>query len=376
MKTICSIVLIALATSSYGQFDSLSFDGIERTYLVHIPASYDDSKPTPLVIGMHGGFGNATQFERQSGLSDKADQENFIVVYPEGITSPTGVTTWNAGVCCGYASATQVDDVGFINALIDKLESELNIDPNRIYATGMSNGGFMSYRLACELSDRIAAIAPIAASMTMDVCNPVRPVPIFHIHSYLDSNIPVNGGIGDGISIHYSPPLDSIFNEWSLRNNCRITNDTVEVSEKLTAILWESCDCRVDMVLIITEDGGHSWAGGVGTPLGDPPSNNISATDEMWTFFKNHDLKCKTAVTENSISSKIDVFPNPSNNSFNILGLNSKTSYTLSVFDKLGRLIIKKENSSYVDLAQEPAGIYFLLVETAKERKHSVLVKQ
>jgi len=173
------------------QFQSLTWDRTDRTYLVHLPAGYDGTVELPLVIAMHGGTGNAVNIENQSQLSVKANQENFIVVYPEGVSRPvTNIRTWNAGWCCGFASSSEADDVGFINALLDTLIKNYSVDNNRIYATGMSNGGFMSYRLACELSYRIAAIAPVAATMSMTSCNPDRPVPVMDIHSFLDEAVP------------------------------------------------------------------------------------------------------------------------------------------------------------------------------------------
>ena len=132
------------------QYDSIYFDGMYRTYQLHLPSDYDGSQNTSLIIAMHGGFGSGTQLEIQSQLSVKADEENFIVVYPEGVESLLNIRTWNAGGCCGYAMNNNIDDVGFINALMDTLISNYSIDTLRIYATGMSNGAFMSYRLACE----------------------------------------------------------------------------------------------------------------------------------------------------------------------------------------------------------------------------------
>ena len=151
MKLIYSILIIFFSTGINAQFDSLIWDSIERTYLVHLPSGFNGSENLPLVIAMHGGFGSADNLQNQSQLGEKADEEHFIVVYPEGVQGGVfDIRTWNAGWCCGHASTTDVDDVGFINALLDKLIDDFPIDTDRIYATGMSNGGFMSYRLACE----------------------------------------------------------------------------------------------------------------------------------------------------------------------------------------------------------------------------------
>ena len=139
---------------------TLEFGGRTRNYLVHPPKGYDGKSSLPLVLVLHGAIQGATNVERMSGMSAKADKENFLAVYPNGTSGSGLAPTWNAGACCGYAQMNKVDDVGFLRALIDRLEHDYPIDPKRVFATGISNGGMMSYRLACEMADRIAAVAP------------------------------------------------------------------------------------------------------------------------------------------------------------------------------------------------------------------------
>ncbi|MDA0732920.1 MAG: hypothetical protein O2837_08720 [Bacteroidetes bacterium] len=196
------------------------------------------------------------------------------------------------GDCCGFASTNNIDDVGFIDSLLNTLTNQYSIDTNRIYATGISNGGFMSYRLACELSDKIAAIAPVASSMLMDVCNPTRPIPIIQFHSYFDSNIPHLGGVGSGFSSHYNPPIDSILNVWSNSNSCSNINDTIITNSQYTFKKWTNCNCSSEIHYYITQDGGHSWPGGIQTNTGDPTSSFINANNLMWDFFQQHTLNC------------------------------------------------------------------------------------
>jgi len=144
---------------------SLTFGGRERRYLLHLPPSIRGAQPLPLVIVLHGGANTPEMAERMSGMSPKADSAGFIVAYPQGTTTPNDqLYTWNAGTCCGYALDNNVDDVGFIRALIEQLQAEYSIDPKRIFVNGISNGGMMAYRLGCELSDKLAAIAPIAGA--------------------------------------------------------------------------------------------------------------------------------------------------------------------------------------------------------------------
>jgi polyhydroxybutyrate depolymerase len=151
---------------------------------------------------MHGGFGKADQFEEQSLLSEKSDAAGFIVVYPNGtgyLLAPN-LRFWNAGSCCGYPTEKDIDDVGFISNLIDSLLDDYNIAENRVYTTGISNGAQISYRLACETPEKIAAIAPVAGSLQFLNCTPIQPMPVIHFHSKLDSNVPYLGGVGNGPS--------------------------------------------------------------------------------------------------------------------------------------------------------------------------------
>ncbi len=363
-------LLLTVALTVYGlklataQYDSLSYDGYSRTYLLHLPAGHDTQVALPLVIAMHGGTGSAANLQNQSGLSLKADQEQFVVVYPEGVKGGIlNVRTWNAGWCCGFASNTEVDDVGFISALLDTLSSRYNIDTNRIYATGMSNGGFMSYRLACELSNRIAAIAPVAASMSLSNCNPERAVPIIHFHSFQDSNVPYLGGEGDGLSNHHNTPQDSVLLAWKNINDCKMQVDTVVNNDQFLFTTMAGCDCGVEIQRYLTTDGGHSWPGGNQTPIGDPTSTAINANDLMWSFFSKYSLECSNITSSNSDNlEQIDIFPNPTSGKINIVGIQGE--YRVSVFDQLGSLVMVREQLDPLDLSALNAGYYILRVQS------------
>ncbi|MGH6612384.1 MAG: alpha/beta hydrolase family esterase, partial [Burkholderiaceae bacterium] len=156
---------------------AITHQGRERSALVYVPDSYSASKRAPLVLMFHGGGGNAPNAVRTAQMHAHADKHGLIVAYPAGTGRlENTLLTWNAWDCCGYAMQNEVDDVGFTRELIVALKSRYSIDANRIYATGLSNGGMMSYRLACELSDQIAAIAPVAGSLNTDSCTPREPV--------------------------------------------------------------------------------------------------------------------------------------------------------------------------------------------------------
>lgn len=309
MSTKCSApLLVLLLTASFltacGKKDdtpvekeyrfqaSIIVDGLTRTYTVNLPPNYYESSGFSLVIAMHGGGGSAEQFEATSLLTQKADAAGFIVVYPDGVKSTGALQarTWNAGGCCDYARDHNIDDVNFIRQLINKLVGTYKINPKKVYATGHSNGGMLSYRLACEMADKITAIAVSGCTMVvLQPCNPSRAVPVLHMHSELDEHVPLEGGIG--ISSAYFPPLDSVFNVWSARDACSTPNQVVTSNAKYTLRQWTGCTNNVSIQYYLTKDGGHAWPGGLpGSWMGDTPSTAINANDLLWQFFQRYEL--------------------------------------------------------------------------------------
>ena len=193
---------------------------LERTYLVHVPPKYDGAKAMPVVLVFHGGGSNPEQMEKYCGLDAKADEAGFIAVYPAG-SGHLSFLTWNAGNCCGYAERNNVDDVAFVRALLDDLIAADRIDEKRIYATGMSNGGIFCYRLADEMSDRIAAIAPVSGTMGSATCQPKRPVPIIHFHGTADEFVAFGGGGGPkSISKTDFFSVDHTMKQWTKADGC------------------------------------------------------------------------------------------------------------------------------------------------------------
>ncbi len=312
----------------YGPGDyefSLVHGGLDRKYLVHVPGSYDESKNASVVIALHGGGGNAADAPKYFGLNEKSDKEGFIVVYPEGIARTVfgrTLATWNAGRCCGLAMQKNVDDVGFMRAMLRKLKADFAVDGKRIYATGMSNGAQMAYRLACELSDEIAAIAPSGSQGTFDDCNPGRPVPVLHIQGKDDPCSLYEGGTCGGCMAEFwremgipvqdndweCAPIPSYIDGWRTRNGCsEIANATFK-NRGATCMTYGSCRQDADVILCVVEGMGHNWPGqtayGVETcersPNGrtckiwrervGPLSQDIVANDALWEFFKEHPM--------------------------------------------------------------------------------------
>ncbi|MET0462243.1 MAG: PHB depolymerase family esterase [Chitinophagaceae bacterium] len=284
----------ATGEKEYRAQHSITVDGLVRTYTINLPPNYYESGDFSLVIAMHGGGGSGEQFESTSLLTTKADASGFIVVYPDGVKSDgiLQARTWNAGGCCDYAMVKNINDVNFIRQLIIKLTGSYKINPKRVYATGHSNGGMLSYRLACEMADKIAAIAVSGCSMMVNQpCNASRPVPILHMHSALDTNVPVAGGFVTGPSGAYFHPLDSVFNVWSQKNACSNPNQVAISNAKYTLRKWIGCNNSATIEYYLTKDGGHAWPGGLpGSVIGDTPSTAISANDLLWDFFQRYQL--------------------------------------------------------------------------------------
>ena len=267
---------------------NLVYAGIERSYVLHVPTGYDASRPTPLVLAFHGIGLNAEEMIRISGLSKQADISGFIVAYPNG----TGENkSWNGGHCCGEAAKNNVDDVGFVRALIDELAALINIDPGRVYATGFSNGAIMVYRLACELSDRIAAIGPVSATQILDdqqACQPTRSVPVIHFHGTADRLNPYAGGATQAGFQFVS--VDDAIQFWVKKNGCSTQVQRTEAGS-IVHDLYASCSQNSAVELYTIQDGEHAWPGGEAvSPQVGEPTMEISATSLMWEFFDSHPM--------------------------------------------------------------------------------------
>jgi polyhydroxybutyrate depolymerase len=279
--------------NEYRFYNSIEVDGRQRTYLLNLPPDYySGSENFALVIAMHGTGGNAYQFENDYKFSQKANHEQFIAVYPEGVENDgfLRVRTWNAGYCCDYAADNNIGDVKFISELIDFLSGKYKIDTRRVYATGMSNGGMMAYRIASEMPERIAAIAPVSCSMvTGQFISPTQPVPVLHLHSVLDTKIPQQGGVG--IGGYYFPPLDSVMNVWANVNECAAGPEIVVDDDEFKLTRWTGCNNDVVVEYYLTKDGGHAWPGGTKSrDNADEPSHVIDANELIWEFFQNYQL--------------------------------------------------------------------------------------
>jgi len=267
---------------------SLVSSGERREYLLYVPSSYDRSKPTPLVISMHGAGGWPTQQMEVAGWNRLAESQGFIVVYPSGVEG-AGPRIWRVDFGPELGK-----DVRFISELIDRLEAAYNIDPDRIYANGLSNGGGMSFALSCALSNRIAAVGMVAAAQTLpwQWCTDRRPVPVIVFHGTADPMVPYRGGQSP-IRSRPFPSVPGWAAHWSRRNRCATSPVESRFAADVTRLEYTHCADDAAVVLYTIQGGGHSWPGGEPLPewFVGSTSQSIDATGQMWEFFRQHRLR-------------------------------------------------------------------------------------
>ncbi len=268
----------------------------KRAYLIHVPKEYDAKKPAPVILALHGAAMDGSMMVWFSGLNKKSDEAGFIVVYPSG----TGVgpfRTWNAGGFSGKTAEGKADDVAFIGKLLDDLGTVVKVDEQRVYASGMSNGGMMCYRLAAELSDRIAAIAPVAGTIAIDESRPTRPVPVIHFHGSKDNIVPFEMTKGKSPSFMRLKGVEDSIQTWVKLNGCdeKPKIDTISKEDdemKVTRTYYGGGKDGSEVVLVVIEEGGHTWPGQK-PPVGfiGKSVKDISANDLIWEFFQKHPMK-------------------------------------------------------------------------------------
>lgn len=262
MRALVLALLLTGSAAAAEREQTMDLGGRRRWWLVHEPASVKG--PAALVVVLHGGGGSPSNAERMSRMSELADREGFLAVYPAGTGYFTRrLLTWNSGNCCGYAMKKGVDDTAFLAAVIERMIKEGRVDPKRVFMTGMSNGAMMAQRFACERADLVAAIAPVAGQLNIPACAPSRPVAVLMIHGLADQNAPYGGGAGK-----------------------KSFEDRVDRSVADSKAMWEKAGSSVTL---ITHPGGHIWPGGhpgLRFGNGDPVLPEPKATETMWAYFR------------------------------------------------------------------------------------------
>jgi polyhydroxybutyrate depolymerase len=357
-----------LLAQAYGQSAgfTLNYQNTVRDFLVHLPTGYTNGQQLPLVINMHGYTSNAQQQEAYTQMDGTADNNQFIVCYPNGLSN-----AWNSGFVAPYNSSP--DDVGFISKIIDTLHTLYGINLNRVYACGMSNGGFQSHRLACDLENRIAAIASVTGVITdLTALNCVlsRKVPVMQVHGTLDPVVSYAGAAG-------YKSVEETVNFWLGKDDCPAVSDTFQFPNTSTTdgstverIRYTNCDQQTEVLFYKITGGGHTWPGGaIDLPSNGNTNRDFNASQEIWDFFNRYTLQGPNGiepVTESGIS--VTVYPNPSTASINvnINGSSNNQTIQLLLTDLQGRLLISQPygitGGNTINMETMAPGIYFLKI--------------
>lgn len=371
MKTIVTIIVVVLF-SAFSAVDAqeiingtLDHDSLSREYILYIPATYNPATPSPLVLSFHGYTSNAQANYIYTRFYAIADTAGFILIHPQG-TLLNGVSHWNVG---GWTLGSTVDDVGFVSTLLDTISSSYNIDQDRVFSTGMSNGGYMSFLLACQLSNRIAAVASVTGSMTPQTynnCNPQHPTPVLQIHGTADGTVPYEG---DSL---WTKSINDVLEYWVNYNNCNSTPSVSNVPDINTAdgstvdhIVYGEGDNCVSTEHFKVFNGDHDWPGVWG-------NMDIDASVEVWKFFAEYDINgligCgATTIAENVIEQKeIQVFPNPASESITIV-MDVPESLDYYIYSATGAQVLSgmvDTNNKKIDISELNPGIYFLRLDS------------
>lgn len=282
-----AIVALALAVAGCGggsgddapqaavSHHRLAVGGSDRTYRLYTPPGSEDAGPVPLVLALHGSGNSAESLVDSSELDQAADAGGFIVAYPEALG-----LLWNAGFCCTSGRGDPATDLRFLDQLITDVASVRGIDESRVYAVGVSAGGIMAYRLACDLSGRIAGVGAIAATMDLDDCHPTRPVSVIAIHGTADAVVPYQGGRILGGATRPAPPATAVAEQWATLDGCP-TGPVADVRGPVSVAAWTGCTGGTRVQLVTVDGGGHNWF----LPVYGPPNGALDATVVVSEFF-------------------------------------------------------------------------------------------
>ena len=336
-------------------------DGIVRSYKLYIPSIYSGNTVVPLLFNFHGYTSNSNEQMFYGDFRNIADTANFLVVHPQGTLDNTNTTHFNVG----WGGST-VDDVGFTEALIDSLSAAYSVDQNRIYAVGMSNGGFMSFQLACDLSAKIAAVGSVTGSMTPSTlgdCNASHPMPIIQIHGTTDATVPYNGSTG------WTASITNVLNHWATFNNCspiptivNVPNTNALDGSAVEKYTYENGDNCGEVVHFKVTNGQHTWPGSIFNFAGT--NYDINASVEIWNFLSKYDIfgliSCNPAnIDEQFGIVDFQVFPNPCSESIHV-DLNIAESSLYEIYSLYGQLLKSGSislNSNVIDISDfQPQG--------------------
>ncbi|MDI9320258.1 MAG: T9SS type A sorting domain-containing protein [Phycisphaerales bacterium] len=366
--------------------DSFLHDGIYRSYRIYIPAINDGTKKVPLIFNLHGLSSNGYEQENYGDFRPIADTANFIIVSPNGINvAPTPYNGWNTFVTIG----TGTDDLGFINRLLDTAAKRYSINLNRVYATGMSNGGFMSYELACFMSSRITAIASVAGSVTAErrtSCNALHATPIMQIHGTADKTVGYDG-TNYLTTIPGFTHIDSLMQYWVKYNACGSTASktilpNISTTDSCTAehYVWSGGKESSSVELFKIIGGGHTWPGSAFRT--GVTNKDFSASKEIWRFFSQYSLdQFSLGIPSNNLSIELlGIYPNPAKDILHVrLSNPNRGEVTLQFSDLMGRALWQlktTEDDVQIPCDTYPSGIYLMSIRNEHSTSvHKIIVE-
>lgn len=353
----------------------LQHESVTRSYVVHLPDGYTNAISYPVVFNLHGLGSDGPQQLFYSQMYNTADSNKFIAVFPNGLSN-----SWNSGFQMPYNSTP--DDVGFISKIIDTLNAKYSIDLNRVYACGMSNGGFQSHRLACDLENRIAAIASVTGSITTLTalnCNLSRKVPMLQIHGTADPLVDYNGATG-----YYS--MAQCVSFWVGKNQCTGMPDTTYVpdinpndSSTVMKIKYKNCADGTEVWFYHIEGGGHTWPNAGIDYIYGPTNRDIDGSQEIWDFFKKFTQQGSVGILQAGEQEALRISPNPAKDFFVVEHLTFVETMPFSLYDALGRLAVDGKLtgvSTTIAVGHLPKGIYVLHVSAGESRQSLKVVLQ
>lgn len=340
-------------------YDTLVIDGLSRNYILYEPAIYDGSVAVPLVINLHGYGSNSSQQLFYGDFRPSADADNFIVVCPNGTLDGNGVRYWNA-----FVNGGATDDVSFVSQLIDSISLIYNIDQSQVFATGMSNGGFMSYKLACELTNKIAKIASVTGTMNpglSDTCSPSSSIPVMEIHGTSDQTVPYNG------IPNVMEPIADVVAYWVNHNNCDLTPTITAVpdndpNDNSTAerIVYANGDDNSEVIHYKITGGGHTWPDAIIDIPGSNTNHDFNASAAIWEFFKGEPfVGIKDRLEEQDLSIQIQ------NEILTASAGENEKIESLRIVNTLGQEVLTVAEAQ-VSIHNLNKGLYYVLVETPK----------
>ncbi|HRO76883.1 MAG TPA: PHB depolymerase family esterase [Crocinitomicaceae bacterium] len=363
IKVLTLLVLFGMQATAQNTINgSFTFGGQTRTYSFYVPASYNPSKPAPLVLNLHGYTSNGTQQANYTNFKSIADTAGFIVAHPDGTFDQSNQRFWNYNIF-----GATVNDVGFLEALIDTISANYNINAKRVYSVGMSNGGYMSYYLACQ-SNRFAAVGSVTGAMPlyMYACAPTYVTPIIQMHGTTDPVVPYAGNTT-------SKPLEDVVAYWVQKNNCQTTPTITQVpntnttdNATATHYVYSGGTNGHTVEFYKITDGGHTWPGGtVALPASGNTCMDFNASKEIWRFFSQYERSSTTTSLAENTLNNITFYPNPTHGVFTLSG-EENTAVNLSIYNLQGQLLSELKNqllNQEIDINFLHSGNYILKIE-------------